>query len=210
MRQPDLLEHWKREEAQLFIGWDFSYLDGRMLEEQPPWSYSLRASELMGQASSVLELDTGGGERFLKLREHWPPKVVATEHYPPNFKLATERLSPFGAQVIDIELSDFNPMPFEEAEFDLVLNRHAAFNPNEVARVLTTGGTFLTQQAHGLWAVDLLAAFDARPQWPNATAERYLPRIKDAGLEIINHQDWCGKLIFTDVGAIIYYLKAVP
>ena len=79
-----------------------------------------------------------------------------------------------------------------------------------MARVLTTGGTFLTQRVHGLWAVDLLAAFDARPQGPNATAERYLPRIKDAGLEIINHQDWCGKLVFTDVGAIVYYLKAVP
>ena len=126
MRQHDLLDRWKREEAQPFLGWDFSYLDGRMLEEEHPWSSSLRAAELMGQASSVLDLATGGGERFLKLHEHWPHKVVATEHYPPNFKLATERLSPFGAQVIDVELSDFNPMPFEEAEFDLVLNRHAA------------------------------------------------------------------------------------
>lgn len=210
MRQHELLEHWKREEEQLFIGWDFSYLDGRMLEEQPPWSYSLRAAELMRQASSVVDLDTGGGERFLKLREHWPPKAVATEHYPPNFKLATERLSPFRVQVIDVQLSDFNSMPFDDAEFDLVLNRHAAFNPSEVARLLTIGGTFLTQQVHGLWAVDLLAAFDAMPQWPDAAPERYLPRLRDAGLEIINHQDWSGKLIFTDVGAIVYYLRAVP
>ena len=157
-----------------------------------------------------MDLDTGGGERFLKLHEHWPPKVVATEHYPPNFKLATERLSPLGAEVMDIELSDFGPMPFGDTEFDLVLNRHAAFNPTEVARVLTVGGTFLTQQVHGLSAVDLLTAFDARPQWPDATPEKYLPRLKDTGLEIINHQDWSGKLTFTDVGAIVYYLKAVP
>ena len=210
MNQESLLENWKFEEQQPFIGWDFSYLDGRMLEDQPEWSYSGRAAELMKQSSSVLDLDTGGGERFLKLREYWPQKVIVTEHYPPNFKLATERLSPFGAEVMDVQLSDFDPMPFDDAEFDLVLNRHAAFNPDEVARVLTIGGTFLTQQVHGLWAVDLLAAFDAKPQWANATPEKYLPRLKAAELEIVDIQDWSGELTFTDVGAIVYYLKAVP
>src|SRR5687768_4306326 len=156
MNQNELFESWQHEEGRPFTGWDFSYLDGRLLEEQPPWFYSLRAAELMRQSSSIVDLDTGGGERFLTLREFWPPKVVATEHYPPNFKLATERLSPLGAKVVDVVLSDFDPMPFDDAEFDLVLNRHAAFNPSEVARELTFGGTFLTQQVHGLWAVDLL------------------------------------------------------
>src|SRR5215216_1356439 len=210
MNQKALIENWKLEEQQPFIGWDFSYLEDRMIEEQPDWSYSARAAELMKQSSSVLDPDTGGGERFLKLRKYWPQKVVATEHYPPNFKLATERLTPFGAEVVDIQLSDFGPMPFSDGEFDLVLNRHAAFNPYEVARVLTLNGTFLTQQVHGLWAVDLLAAFDAEPQWPDATPEKYMTRLKEAGLEIVNHQDWSGELTFTDVGAIVYYLKAVP
>ena len=210
MNQEALTKNWKYEEGQPFIGWDFSYLDGRMLEEQPPWSYTARAAELMKTSSSVLDLDTGGGERFLELREHWPPKVVATEHYPPNFKLATERLTPFGAKVVDIQLSDFGLIPFADGEFDLVLNRHAAFNPYEVARVLDRGGSFLTQQVHGLWAADLLAALDAKPQWPEATPEKYLPPLKAAGLEIVNVENWSGELTFTDVGAIVYYLRAIP
>ena len=181
-----------------------------MLEEQPPWSYSARAAALMKHSSSVVDLDTGGGERFLELQEHWPSKVVATEHYPPNFKLATERLTPLGAKVMDIQLSDFGLMPFADGEFDLVLNRHAAFNPSEVGRVLAPAGTFLTQQVHGLWAADLLAAFDAKPQWPDATPEKYLPPLQAAGLEIVNAQNWSGELTFADVGAIVYYLKAVP
>ena len=210
MNEEVLMENWKFEERQPFLGWDFSYLEGRMIEEQPDWSYPARAAELMRQSSSVLDLDTGGGERILNLREAWPPKVVATEHYSPNVKLAAERLLPFGGKVIDIELSDFGLMPFQEAEFDLILNRHGTFNPDEVARVLTLGGTFLTQQVHGLWAVDLLASFDAEPQWPDATPEKYVPRLKAAGMEIVNLQDWSGKLTFTDVGAVVYYLKAVP
>jgi SAM-dependent methyltransferase len=205
-----LITAWKYEEQQPFIGWDFSYLDGRLLEGQAPWSYTTRAAELMKKSASVVDLDTGGGERFLKLRPHWPPKVVATESYPPNFKLATERLTPFGAQVLDIEIGDFRLMPFADNEFDLVLNRHASFNAAEVARILIPGGTFLTQQVHGLWADDLLAAFDAKPQWPDSTPEKYVPRLQAAGLEIVNQQNWSGELAFTEVGAIVYYLKAVP
>ena len=171
MNQMDLIESWKREDQQPFTGWDFSYLDGRMLEEQPPWSYSARAAELMRQASSVIDLGTGGGERFLKLSPHWPKKVVVTEDYAPNFKLATERLTRLGVKVVRVPLTDDDPLPFAEGEFDLVLNRHSGFNSNEVARVLAMGGTFLTQQVHGLWASDLLAAFDAKPQWPTSTLD---------------------------------------
>jgi SAM-dependent methyltransferase len=205
-----MLRNWLREEAQPFSGWDFSYLDGRMIEEEHPWSYPERAAELMRGSASVIDLDTGGGERFLSLREHWPAKVVATEAYPPNFALATQRLTPFGAQVISVRLTDTDPMPLADGEFDLVLNRHSAFNPVEVARILARGGTFLTQQVHGMWAWDLLAAFGATPQWPNATPAKYVPGLTAGGLEIVAVKEWEGKLSFTDVGAIVYFVKAVP
>ncbi len=164
----------------------------------------------MRQASSVIDMGTGGGERLLKLLEHWRGKVVATEDYPPNFRLATERLFPFGVQVVDVRLTDGGPMPFADGEFALVLNRHSGLNAREVARILAPGGTFLTQQVHGLWAADLLAIFGAKPQWPDSTPAKYLPRLKAAGLTIVNTQEWSGRLSFTDVGAIVYYLKAVP
>lgn len=210
MNRTDLIESWLQEEHQPFIGWDFSYLDGRMTEGREPWSYLDRAAELMKRSSSVIDLDTGGGEKLLSLHEHWPPKVLATEEYPPNFKLATERLSPHGASVISTSISNIAPMPFADSEFDLVLNRHAAFNSSEVARVLTEDGTFLTQQVHGMWAWDLLAAFDAKPQWPNAKPSQYVPLLEAAGMTIVNLQEWEGTLSFTDVGAIAYYLRAVP
>lgn len=205
-----LINIWKQEAQQPFTGWDFSYLDHRMMEEEPPWSYLARAAELMRSVSSVIDLDTGGGERFLSLRDSWPRKVIATENYPPNFQLATERLTPLGVTVKQVRLTDYDPMPFEDGEFGLVLNRHAAFNPAEVARILAPGGTFLTQQVHGLSTVDLLTAFDSKPQWPNATLEKYVPQLQAAGLTIRSAEEWTGRLSFTDVGAIVYYLKAVP
>ncbi len=209
-KMDELIAAWQREEEQPFLGWDFSHLDGRMHEEQAPWSYTTRAREIMRGVDALLDMATGGGERLLQMQPDWPTNVAATEAYPPNLQLARERLAPLGATVFDLDVNEVKPMPFAGGEFGLVLNRHGAFNSAEVARILAPRGTFLTQQVHGMWAHDLLAIFGATPQWPNASPERYLPWLQRAGLEIVDHQDWEGELAFTDVGAIVYYLKAVP
>ena len=76
--------------------------------------------------------------------------------------------------------------------------------------ISNSGIYFLTEQVHGSWCDDLLAAFDAKPQWPEATLEKYGPRLTAAGLTIVDTQEWSGRLSFTDVGAIVFYLKAIP
>ncbi|MEE8043122.1 MAG: methyltransferase domain-containing protein [Pseudomonadales bacterium] len=210
MKRKAQIAAWHYEERQPFIGWDFSYLDGRKLEEEPPWSYSGRATELMAQSSSVLDMGTGGGERLLEMRESWPPKVVVTEGHPPNVEIAKERLEPLGVAVVPLSLTRDGAMPFADQEFDLMINRHAAFNCREVARTLARGGTFLTQQVHGLWAKDLFDAFDAVPQWPDSTPQYYVPRLEAAEMHVVTVEEWRGKLAFVDVGALVYFLKAVP
>jgi SAM-dependent methyltransferase len=179
-------------------------------DEQPPWSYALRAAELLRGASSVVDLGTGGGERLLELRDAWPARVTATEEHPPNFQLATDRLAPLGVRVASVRLTEIDSLPLDDAEFDVVLNRHSAFNCAEVARVLAPGGTFLTQQVHGRSAEVLQAAFGAEPLWPDASPDRYVPRLAEAGLDMVNVLTWTGHVTFTDVGALVYYLRAVP
>lgn len=210
MKREEIIKAWKVEEQQPFTGWDFSYLDGRMVEEQPPWSYPARARVLMQQSAAVLDMGTGGGERLLELRDDWPAKVVVTEDYAPNVKLVEQRLGPLGVTVVVVALTRVGLMPFESGEFDLVLNRHSGLNCAEVARILAPWGTFLTQRIHGLWAQDLLAEFGTSPQWPDATIGFYLPKLEAAGLCIETAEEWLGRLTFLDVGAVVYYLRAVP
>lgn len=205
-----LVADWKREEAEPFEGWSFPHLEGRLLEDRPPWSYLERVAELMRGASSVLDIDTGGGERLLSLREAWPAKVVATEGWPPNVKLARERLGPFGAEVADVTDTNEADLPFGDGEFDLVINRHGGFKPSEVSRVLAPGGTFLTQQVGAAHGADLIEVFGAELSWPDARAEYYLPRLEAAGLTILAAENWSGRLAYTDVGAIVYHFMAVP
>lgn len=206
----ELTKLWQTEEEAPFVGWDFSYLDGRMLVEEPDWSYTARARQLMRKATSVLDIATGGGERLLSMRDSWPETVAVTEGYPPNLELARTRLEPLGVRVVEAENDEYTPIPFENGAFDLVLNRHGALYVDEIARMLVPGGRLLTRQVHGLWAQDLLAAFDARPQWPDAAPEKYVPWLREAGFEVVDVKEWAGKLAFTDVGAVVYYLRAVP
>ena len=189
MNRPELLEMWLREEIQPFSGWDFSYLEGRIEGDNEPWSYLGWAAELRARSTSVIDLDTGGDEKLLSLRSHRPARVAETEDFLPNFELAKERLSAHGATAMKVAISETDPMPFADGEFDLVLCRHAAFNSSEVARILSPSGTFLTQQVHGMWLWDLLAAFDSAPQSPDVTAARYVPLLEDAGLQIVDVEE---------------------
>lgn len=211
MDDGELIAAWERDERAPFAGWDFSYLAGRLRSDGPPSVYPARAAARLDHARAALDLDTGGGEQLLALRPHWPARVAATEGYPPNLRLATERLAPLGVEVVAVESSERAVLPFPDVSFDVVLNRHGGCLPmGEIARVLTPGGTLLTQQVHGQTLVDLLAHFGARPQWPEATPAYYLPRLAAAGLELVELEEYAGAEVFADVGAVVYFLTAIP
>jgi hypothetical protein len=76
-----LFQQWKKEESEPFIGWDFSHIAKRCVEEQPPWSYMELAKNLMLTSKAVLDLGTGGGERLLAMKDCFSKRVVATEGF---------------------------------------------------------------------------------------------------------------------------------
>lgn len=64
-------------------GWSFDWLNGRATEERPQWGYAKLLAERLGQVESALDLDTGGGE-VLAEAPVLPPRMVATEGWPPT------------------------------------------------------------------------------------------------------------------------------
>lgn len=202
----ELLRRWKKEEQATFTGWDFSYLGDRYFEESPPWDYPSIARNLVGKSASMLDMDTGGGE-ILSSLVPFAGKAVAIEGYHPNVAVAAERLGPLGVRVF--ECSGSGPLPFDDGEFDLVLNRHGAFEAGEVARVLANGGTFLTQQVGAGNLEELERAFGIAPNMEH-TAANIAGHLSAAGLEVRNSREWTGKTTFADVGAVVYFLKAIP
>ncbi len=203
----DLIAQWKKEEKAHFSGWDFSYIKDRAINENPPWTYKAIAREHLNKSRAVLDMGTGGGEVFASLAP-FPPYAVAIEGYHPNFLIAKKRLEPLGVTVI--EANEVHKLPFKDGEFDLVLNRHSGINEKEIYRVTSSPGIFLTQQVSGDSMADLMLVFGAKPKWQDSTLENVRRELGKAGFNIERADQWEGKIIFKDVGALVYYLKAIP
>jgi SAM-dependent methyltransferase len=198
---------WIRDYEAPFGGWDFSYLNGRCIGEQPPWEYVALARQLVQKSKAVLDMGTGGGEIFASLAP-FPEHTVAIEGWKPNVAVAQRRLEPLGVGVLGID--ELDELPFADEEFDTVLNRHSAFRAMEVFRILKAGGTFLTQQVGGGNLSDLVEEFDATPQYKDWTLATITKQIRDAGFNIKEAEEWIGEMEFKDVGALVYFLKAIP
>jgi SAM-dependent methyltransferase len=102
-------------------------------------------------------------------------------------------------------------LPFRDGAFELVVNRHEAFAAAEVARVLRSGGVFLTQQVdHG--SFDDYATMLGIPV-PNRGLDSWLPlaqeQVESAGLTVRDSGAGIESYRFRDVGALAWYLKAV-
>lgn len=114
-----------------FSGWDFSFISetGRMKSEPLSWSYGSTAFQLMQRAKSMLDMGTGGGE-FLSMLQPFPSTIYATEGYAPNVPIARKKLEPLGVTVV--EVNDDTALPFQDGQFNLILNQHESYAASEV------------------------------------------------------------------------------
>lgn len=203
------IQQWKKDEKATFQGWDFSYLNGRYKEETPDWNYDSLAKQKIRKSHSVLDMATGGGEVFSKILHSFrPTKAVAIEGYKPNVPVAIKNLKKFRVNVIYAH--ETKKLPFENEEFDLVLNRHGGLNTREIGRILAKKGVFLTQQVDGRNLKDLMRRFGAKPKWEFNTLSNVTAQLAKAGFEIKIAKEWKGNIFFYDVGALVYFLKAIP
>jgi len=193
-----------------FAGWDFSWLDGRKTDFTLPWDYRARARARMQGIGAMLDMGTGGGEILASLAP-FPPRVCATESYSPNVVIARERLEPLGVDLHDTRGDPDNlRLPFDDAAFDLVINRHDAYVPAEVLRVLKPGSHFVTQQCGGYGEVDLIEYFKGKIEPMDWTAAVTSRQLEEAGFEIIDSQEVYPEYSFLDIGAVVYTFKAIP
>ena len=210
MNTNDLIKRWKAEEEIAYIhGWDFSHIEGRYMEEGDlPWDYREEILRYLKPEMRILDIDTGGGEFLLSLN-HPHTHTAATENYPPNVDLCRETLLPFG---IDFRVADGKGvLPFADASFDMVINRHGDFNPSEIYRVLRPGGLFITQQVgaeNDRELVELLCGQTDLPfpdQYLNITAERF----SQTGFEILDGRECFRSIRFYDVGALVWFARII-
>jgi SAM-dependent methyltransferase len=196
-------------EQQPFSGWDFAWLNNRWEEHKVSWDYRQKILAQFPSAATLLDMGTGGGE-FLASLPTLPAKTFATESYTPNVALAKTRLGALGIEVI--ETGDDEKLPFSDIFFDLVINRHESFSAQELYRIIRHGGCFIIQQVGGKDNIRLNELLQTEATfeysyWDLAYATNAL---KSAGFQIVEQIEEFPTTVFYDVGALVYYLKAVP
>jgi SAM-dependent methyltransferase len=206
--------------AQPFSGWDFSHLLGRRVQERPPWNYEAMVRNRFATGQPALDLGTGGGELLASLAP-LPPGMIATEAYEPNVPLARARLEPLGVTVVQVAAAPDNieiipgaglgSLPFADGQFPLVINRHESYYPAEIFRILQRGGMFITQQVGGEYQQDLNHALGA----PRGNDGRWrlsfaVTQLQEASFAIAEAREAFPSITFRDIGALVYYLRAVP
>jgi len=94
----------------------------------------------------------------------------------------------------------------------LVINQHESYEPSEIVRITKPAGIFLTQQVGGTNSMEINEAFgvdinSAFGDWNLTTA---LAELDMQHFEVISSNEEYPVQRFYDVGALVYYLKAVP
>jgi hypothetical protein len=92
------------------------------------------------------------------------------------------------------------------------LNRHGSFVPSELKRILRPDGLLLTQQVGGTNHMRLNEMLQDHPVHPYAVwnARFATEQLQSAGFKILTVREEFPAVEFLDVGALVYYLKAIP
>lgn len=212
MRNKDeLLRVWLQEEETAHIhGWDFSHINDRYEEEYDlPWDYEEIIKKYLRPEMKLLDMDTGGGEFLLSLG-HPYRNLAATENYPPNVSLCEETLIPLG---IDFQQADAEGvLPFEDESFDMMINRHGTYNPEEIKRLLKSGGIFITQQVgaeNDRELVELLLNDVPKLPFPKQYLEFAQASFEKEGFSVMEAEETFRPIKFWDVGALVWFARII-
>jgi SAM-dependent methyltransferase len=199
-----------------FSGWNFEYITGtgRMQAAPVKWNYYNVVIPRLSEAKTMLDMGTGGGEALSGFHR-LPPVTYATEQYKPNVAVARGRLKPLGVMVFEIEEEKEPPynanLPFDDGFFDLIINRHEAYYPGELMRILKPGGVFITQQVGNKNVLSLKQFLtQGKGAVSNWNLKSAVEELESAGFQIIEQQEDIRFYRFYDIGAVAYLLRVIP
>lgn len=181
-------------------GWDFS----RMNTSHPstPWNYGSVVRSHLRPTDSVIDLGTGGGERLLEFRND-ARLLVGVDIDVEMIRRAETNCAGAGAKNVHFQVGTG---PEANGPFDVVINRHAPFEPETIRELLPVDGKFITQQVGERNMANVKAAFHV------ADPQEYVVRpemFAKAGFRIIRFDQYDVDYAIHDVDSLIFWLQAL-
>ncbi|MGG7510271.1 class I SAM-dependent methyltransferase [Plantibacter sp. YIM 135249] len=211
-------------------GWDFSRMATR--RATVPWEYEAVVAARIGPGCRVLDVGTGGGERFLSLAPRFVSDIVSgvgvsrgvsglgIDIDPEMVAIATAT----GREVPQVSFRQSSEQLETVTEhFDVILNRHAPFSLSAVRDHLAPDGRFITQQVGERNMLNIKGVLgggragergdagegdDAgiRPL-PSAPISR--SQFEGSGLRLVDFQEYDVEYVVEDAQSLVFWLQAL-
>lgn len=193
-------------------GWDFTRV--RDARDPVPWSYNEVMRHYLKPSSVVLDVGTGGGERFISLAQYYG-QGIGVDLSPAMIETARGNLTPTLAEKVSFEVMSADDLRFPAELFDVVLNRHSIVNPAQITRVLKPGGHFIMQTVGPHNTANICSVFGV------SIGGEYHPRADQAwavlvdafasrGCTIEVEAEYDVPYTFIDLPSFVFWLKAIP
>ena len=180
-------------------GWDFSRM--RTSSPPPPWEYPEVVKRYLKLSNKVLDIGTGGGERFTELAPYFK-SGIGIDVDPAMIKTANENSANLAN--LSFVLSDENIKELPR-DFNVVLNRHAPFNLKAVKNHLVEGGYFITQQVGEQNMLNIKRALDLPILQPPIDSIM----ISANGLKTVDVREYDIEYIVKDIESLVFWLNAL-
>jgi SAM-dependent methyltransferase len=137
-------------------GWDFSKL--KTISEGVKWDFYKEVTKRCKKTDVLLDIGTGGGEKVLKIADSLQ-FLVGIDLSSGMIETAQSNLN--NSNVLNVRFSKMSSddLQFPTGFFDVISSCHAPFYSKEVAKVLKSGGIFLTQQVSEADKLNVKKAF---------------------------------------------------
>lgn len=193
-------------------GWDL--LQYRVRRAETPWQYVSVVEDFLSGKESVLDMGCGDGRALAYLSKKLR-RGIGVDVSKDAVDRARLSLPIKVRNRVHFTRASSHAVPAPNGAFHVVLNRHSPLFPEEVDRVLSPGGIFITQQIGNQHFRAIMDAFDeARGPLPRMPEEVGLTgtvaAFASADYEILRQDEYDVPFVFQDTASLVYRLQKDP
>src|SRR5258708_9988306 len=181
------------------LGWDFWRMNP--VREPVPWDYVAEVKKYLDPDDDVLDIGTGGGERFITFAPYFRSGVGIDidEEMVKTAQQNANGIANMTFMVLDEKLVRL------KQRFNIIINRHAPFDLDAVKSHLLPGGYFITQQVGEKNMRNIKKVLGKPIGRPVITKEM----VETNELHCVDFREYDVEYVVEDIESLVFWLSAL-